>query len=355
MSTLGDELRKRFKSPREAIKALGLDEALLQQDMENLMTTKPTKFANTALHLIAASVRPLLAKDAKIDLGPIVPLLSRANFDKAKVKMALDSALKGKLAKDAEPNMGHVATMLDHIGSMAKPETADESVSEPQHKAMEAAAHGESNLGIPPGVGREFAQADKGKSFDAEPFKAFLKEKGMGDEDIMKACDMMMPKAATDESPEEKAKREEEEKKKAEDAKRATDEAVTKAEEDKKKAEDAMKGMVTKDEMSAAISKAVADQKVADAAKQKALKDVFPIVGDLAMSFDSAEHVYRHVAKMKNVPGHDKITADDLPYFIAMLPKAGARPSSHTETMARDSAGDGFAERHPEVARIQTV
>jgi acyl-CoA synthetase (AMP-forming)/AMP-acid ligase II len=80
---------------------------------------------------------------------------------------------------------------------------------------MEAAAHGSSTLGIPENVGKEFAEADKGKTFDAEPIKALLREKGMGEDDIAKVCDMM-PKPATDESPEAKAKREEDEKKTAE-------------------------------------------------------------------------------------------------------------------------------------------
>jgi hypothetical protein len=40
------------------------------------------------------------------------------------------------------------------------------SVSEPQHRAMEAAAHGHSTLGIPKSVGQDFADADKGKTFN---------------------------------------------------------------------------------------------------------------------------------------------------------------------------------------------
>ena len=36
-----------------------------------------------------------------------------------------------------------------------------------QHRAMAAAAHGKSNLGIPPKVGKEFLKADKGKTFKA--------------------------------------------------------------------------------------------------------------------------------------------------------------------------------------------
>jgi len=39
------------------------------------------------------------------------------------------------------------------------------SVSGPQHRAMEAAAHGHSTLGIPKSVGQDFVNADKGKKF----------------------------------------------------------------------------------------------------------------------------------------------------------------------------------------------
>jgi hypothetical protein len=38
------------------------------------------------------------------------------------------------------------------------------SVSEKQHRAMEAAAHGKSTLHIPKKVGKEFAKADAGRS-----------------------------------------------------------------------------------------------------------------------------------------------------------------------------------------------
>jgi len=37
------------------------------------------------------------------------------------------------------------------------------STSQAQHRAMEAAAHGKSTLGIPKSVGQEFVQADKAK------------------------------------------------------------------------------------------------------------------------------------------------------------------------------------------------
>ena len=51
------------------------------------------------------------------------------------------------------------------------------SVSQAQHNAMEAAAHGKSTLGIPKSVGQDFASADKGKKFPAQHMAAAMKRK----------------------------------------------------------------------------------------------------------------------------------------------------------------------------------
>ena len=50
------------------------------------------------------------------------------------------------------------------------------SVSQKQHNAMEAAAHGQSNLGIPKKVGQEFSAADKGKKMPKKKNKKHLKK-----------------------------------------------------------------------------------------------------------------------------------------------------------------------------------
>jgi hypothetical protein len=49
------------------------------------------------------------------------------------------------------------------------------SVSDKQRRAMQAAAHGKSNLGIPKSVGKEFAAADAHKK--NSPFTLKLKKK----------------------------------------------------------------------------------------------------------------------------------------------------------------------------------
>ena len=372
MATLRDELKRKFGTPQAVLKRLGIDEALLK---EQQMAKAPTKFANTALQLTAAVVGPLLAKDKKIDLMPIFKDLTLKNFDKKKIKIALDSALKGNIAKDAEPNMGHVASMLDHIEHMTKPEVADESVSKEQHNAMEAAAHGTSNIGIPKMVGEEFSKADTGKTFDEEGFKNFLKEKGVADEDIEAACDML-PKnemeggkdnRAADETPEEKEKREREEKdkkatdEKAEEEKRAADKkaADEKAETDRKAAED-RKNMMTKDQVNAFVKAELAANtktvREAERGVRRALLDVKPWVGEMAgdMAFDSATDVHRAAAKILGIDGADKMHADALLPVIKAQPKPNSPRRGAELTMATDEAGDDdFNKRYPGADRIQ--
>jgi hypothetical protein len=337
---LQEALRERFKDPREVLRALGLDEDIL--DKGTSMTAKPTKFANLALQLTAAYVKPLLAKDAKIDLMPVFAGVTRKNFKPAEIKIALDAALKGKLAKDAEPGMGHVAQMLDHIEHMTSPQ-ADESVSQEQHNAMEAAAHGESNLGIPKKVGEEFEKADRGKTFDAEPFKAFLKEKGVSDADINTACDMVFKKTGMDAEGDLKAAEAEGKRDEAELATKEAKDAEMKAAEEKKAAEDKaardaeMKNMVTKDEMTKAVKAAVETERANGRAVAEAREFVRPYVGELAagLALDSAEGVLRHTAKMLKISNAEKINVDGLRAIIELQPKIGARPP------VRDGGADG--------------
>jgi uncharacterized protein len=362
---IADELRKKFKSPREAIAALGLDESLL--DVKRLALDgarkMPTRLEALALRLTARAVNPLLAFDAKVDYSPVFKGLNTGNFKDRKPKIVTDlkALVKGKtLAADAEVNMGHVAKMLDHLEHVAEPKSLDESVSEEQHKAMEAAANGHSNLGIPKDVGKEFSEADKGKTFrDAMP--AFLREKGMSEDDIKHCMDMFpgedeMPENALDESEEEKRKKEAEEKE-AKD-KKAKDEAEAKEKADKEAKDKGMDKMVTKDAMNAAIKEAVTGavdtERKNNVATAEARAFVRPWVGELSMALDSAEKVYRGAASALGVKNAEKINVEGLRAIIELQPKPGAHPS---ERLAQDSAHDsdnssGFYGRFPDAARI---
>jgi hypothetical protein len=300
LTNLGAALREKFKTPGDALKALGLDESLIKATPENLMS-KPTRFA--------------------------------AN--------ALDSALKGKLAKDAD--ISHVTEMLDHLERAKADEGADEAASEPEKKAMEKAASA-----------GDAEEDDKDKAYDAEPFKAFLKEKGVNDADIAKAMDMM-PKSAMD------AEETEEEKK----AKAAKDEEI-KAAADKKahdaaeeiKAKDAeMKDMVKKPAMDAAIVLAVKSAREAERGIRTAIAQVRPYVGELpeTMAFDSGADVKRHALTMLGVENAKTLHADALDAVLAVQQKAGARPVEGAHIAMDAASSKSFVDRFPGSERIRSA
>lgn len=104
--------------------------------------------------------------------------LNNANADTAYLDRSVVSQeeVRDKLSKDAES--GYAGIDPGDTPELPEPEpidttfrvdennddpeaAADKSVSEAQHRAMEAAAHGKSTLGIPESVGKEFVEKDK--------------------------------------------------------------------------------------------------------------------------------------------------------------------------------------------------
>jgi uncharacterized protein len=358
---------------------------------------KPTRLEAIAVRLTARAVNPLLAFDAKVEYGPIFKGLTTKNF-KARKPIIIDELkklVKGKtLAGDAEIGMGHVAKMLDHIEHVAEPKSLDESVSGSQHRAMEAAAHGHSTLGIPKNVGEEFSHADKGAKF-ADALPAFLKEKGMSEDDIKHVMDMYgdeMPDNALDEDDDddgkaEKAADETQVEKNDDDQKEAEDEeseAEDESEEEEaekkakdKKAKDSKtakdkhakdrKGAmdtkhVTEDAMNKAIQSAVASVKKTAAEAAEAREFVRPWVGDLPLALDSADKVMRAAAVALKIEDAEEIHPSALKTIIKMQPRPGTQhaPSGLTfDHMAADSADDeddgGFAKRFPNAVKIKAA
>jgi hypothetical protein len=302
-------------------------DVVVGDSMENLVM-KPTRFAASALFLTSAAIAPLLAMDAKLDVGAFKGLTPK-NFSEKKPGLveSIRKAVDGKLAQDA--SLDGVIELLDAIEGTAK--GGDEAATDPQVEQMEKIAAVEP----PKPAGAGDAAANLGE---------FLKSKGMGDADIKTACDMMPKAAAADEDPEEK-KREEAEKK---------------AEADKAAKDAQMKDMVTKPAMDAAIAAAVegATKSVRETERgiRAALADVKPWVGELpgAMAFDSAADVHRHAATMLGVPDAKTLHADALLPIIKAQPKPGARPVDvGGQRLAMDSAGaKDFSERFPGASRI---
>lgn len=321
-------------------------------------------FVNRTVSAIALAtyLKPRLAMDAKPVgiLAKVFDGITGKNF--VEQRPVIVSRIKANytpmLAKDASlDDVGKVLEMLDkhEVGS------GDESVSSEQHNAMEAAAQGEGTLDIPQNVGKEFADADKGKTFDeAESgLRGFLAEKGMGEDDINTACSLL-PKGepkGTDEFPPKDDKEEEKKEAKGEDEFPPKDDDKDK----EAKAKDAdMKDMVSKPAMDAALKRHGEEIKQQVVASQRAIRtaerEVAPYVGALDMAFDSAEQVYRHALDLLGVPEAKTIHESALPTLLRMQPKAGARPVERSAGLGMDAASvKGFNERFPNAARIGTA
>jgi hypothetical protein len=339
MSALTDALRKKYKTPKEAVLALGLDENLLA--LENETMSKPTRLAAFALHVTAQAVRPLIAMDKNLSLPvDLYKGLTAKNFPAKKaallagVRVAMDGKLRKGLALDASAES--VKTVLDALEGII-PEK-DETVSEEQAKAMETA-------GLVEPVAEEIAEK---KGYDAEPMKAFLREKGMGEDDIKAVCDMLPDTSAMDEFPPKDDDKKDDEK-------------------DKKDPAMDDKDTVTKPAMDAAL-KAQADAfdariKAVRANEQSiraALSEVKAWVGELpaSLAFDSGADVYRHALVMKGVDGAKDMHKDALLPVLRSLPKAGARaPEQIRDTsMGMDASTISKAVKMaPGLEFIQTV
>jgi ADP-ribose pyrophosphatase YjhB (NUDIX family) len=310
------------------------DEALRENDM----AAKATRFGAVALSITAAHVAPLLAMDQKATLPvDLFKGLTSKNYKTGRenllagVRLALDGKLRKGLALDG--SMQNFAKAIDAFNENMSGAGVDEEAPKPEE--MENAAK-VGPLDVP-----EPRKEPGEKGFDAEPFKNFLREKGLGEDDIMKACDMMPKSDITgdaEETPEEKAAREKKEK----DAAAAKD------------AE--MKDMVSKPAMDAAL-KAQASEFQKELAKVRdnergvraAIAEVHPWVGELpaTMAFDTAADVHRHALVMRGVEGAKTLHADALLPILKTLPKNGARPSENQTTnpnpMAMDASAVGKA------------
>lgn len=287
-------------------------DVVVADSMENIMA-KPTRFAALVLGATAAHLSPLIAMDSAVTLpsGAFAELTSK-NFKAKKaallttVRAALTGKLRPGMALDA--SMAGLAKAIDAFEELDK--GVDEEVAKPEE--MESAAKvGPLDIKEPAATTPSSTPA-----FDAEPMKSFLREKGMGEDDIEKVCGLAMPKTATDEDPVEKEKKE----------KAAAAAAADKAAKDS--------AMVDKPAMDAAL-KAQADHFQKELAKVRdnergvraAIAEVHPWTGDLppTMAFDTAADVFRHALIMKGVEGAKDLHPDALQPILRTLPKPGAR------------------------------
>jgi 8-oxo-dGTP pyrophosphatase MutT (NUDIX family) len=280
-----------------------------------------TRMGSVARGALMVALKPKLAQDAKIDISPLLVNLTGKNFKakKPSIVAGLKKLTTGKLATDA--SIDDVIKLVDALEDNEVMEGAD----------------------TDPDSGEE---VDPDASMDAEGggLRDFLKGK-LGEDDYMKACDMLKPGGATDEDDEEakKKKKDEDDKNLAGDVEEAVKEKT--------------KDMVTKKAMDEAIKKAVTDAttSVTKNATEtlEAREAVHPFVGKLPLALDSAVGVYQSALGVLGVEDADKI--NDLGALKAVL-KAQTVPG--TTTMKPKPAMDAAAaksydERFPGAAKIK--
>jgi hypothetical protein len=325
-------------------------DVVVGDSMENVMA-KPTRLGALVLMTTAAHVAPMLAMDSGGVTLPkdLFSKLTTKNFSENKkallsgVKAAIEGKLRKGLAFDA--SWQGLAKAVDAFENLENEKGGVDA--ENPEEAENAEKVGP--LDIPQPEKKDFP-GKSGSGFDAEPMKAFLREKGMGEDDIAKVCDMMpaewrKPEGAdADETDEEKAAR-------------LKKEAASK--------DDGAKDMVSKPAMDAALkatAEAVTKQvRETERGIRVALHEIKPWVGELAptLAFDSAEGVYRHALGMLNVDGAKTLHADALLPVLKAQTKPGAKKSEITDggsSLAMDASAHAKAVKYaPGLEHIENL
>jgi uncharacterized protein len=269
---------------------------IIRQGAEMKFNTKklsrPALMVGTALR---THLHPKMAADAKFDLTPIVAKVTAKTWktDKAKLQTALDAALKGKLAVDAD--ISDVISMLDRL---------DECV-----------------------------------------------EEGGTDEDLEEAMD------EDDETPEEReerlAKRAKD--KGAKDGDK--DEPPLKAGVPPTEEKSPKKDEITKGAMDAAIAAAVKATEKSTIARLNAIHEAHDVVaasaaGKIALACDSAEAVYKAGL---DVLGIDVAGVHPSAYraILVAQPKPGDAPAKQARIATDAASTDRFNKLFPDAPRVK--
>lgn len=337
MSALIDALRRKFKTPKDVLIALGLDAALVgdaaitgDNKEGSMAKTKLSPRGLVAKGALMTYLAPRLAQDAKVDLTAVLAGVTAKNFTERSptIVTALTAATKGKLAQDAD--LEDVAEMLEAVARIQendddetriREETGTDTPGDPD------TGGGEDGVELPPHA------------------QEFLKTK-MSDEDFVRFCEMLGTAKEPDpdaETPEQKMEREK-------------IEAATAADKVARDAEEKEKDMKA---MDAKIAAAVAGERANQRAIQTAIETVRPFVGALpkAMACDSADEVYKEALTMLGVADVAKIHPSAYPaLLVAQRAKTGAGSNPRLAHDARPPAGlPSFNDMFPGTANIRSL
>lgn len=297
----------------------------------SMSKAQPQVLSRQAVAVLGALIpflKPRLALDAKPNFYPVLAPITGKNFkaQKPTIATALRAAItKDMMAKDA--SLDDVEKVLDMLDGHDIQEGAD----------------------ADPATGLPMASPLPVKdpaAMDDDPvakIKAWLKGK-LSDEQLAE-LEAMTAAGATDEPPPFK------------DMPKVG--GAKDAEPDKDKDKEKDKDMVDKPAMDAAIKVAVDAATSAAIKTQKEIRDaeraVRPYVGELAMSFDSAETVLRAALKTMGVKGHDTIHASALQAVLEMQPLPNVRRPRDV-ALAQDAASaKSFTDRFPGTQNIRVL
>ena len=298
---------------------------------------RPNRLQYLLVTRAARIFNPQLATDAQVDYGTLFKGVNSRNLPGRRTTILKDAArmLRGKtITEDASlESLAHLLDMFEHV---KEPKSLDESVSEPQHNAMAAAAGGQSNLGIPKEVGEEFMKKDDEDEDEEDAHDEDEEDRDEEDE---------APENALDVEPEEEDPEGEGED--PEEREEAHDEDEEHEDEDEQ---------VTKGAMDEAIHMAVESAVMAERkrgqAASRAREFVRPYVGELPMGLDSGEEILRSAALALNIDGAARVHPSALKTLIQVCGRpAGAHASESAARLAHDSIVDGL-ELFPEARRI---
>lgn len=291
-----------------------------------------TRKASLLQGAVATAVLPLLAKDSKLRLNPILAKVTAKSLatDHKAVALAIHKHVEPLLAKDKKLSLDDVEQMADLLNKYDDdaPEkgTKDAAETDPSTGMPMApstmdeggsAAEFLASVLTPEQMAQYQALMNGGASDEPPPFKG-KPEVGKG------------PSGAKDEDPDDKDKKDDEDEDKM--GKDAVNKLVAQA------AKDATE----------AAKKHASDLRAAE-------RQVAPYVGELAMTFDSAEELRRHVLKISGIKNHDKVPAEALADMVDMLPKPDAR-KPRDPAVALDAASvKDFATRYPHANRINVI
>ena len=242
---------------------------------------------------LSVYLRPKLAQDAKVDLAPVLAGVTGKNWatSKPKIKTALDKAVKGKLATDAD--LSDILDMLDQLEEM------------PDEDVAAAAVDAK-----PDDQGENESDEDYAKRKKAEADKDAAKDKGAKD------------KGAKDADPEPKV------------SKSAMDAAIAAASD-------------------AAARNAEASTIARLNAIRAAEREVQPYVGNLAVAMDSAAAVYHFALESMGVDAKAVTDVNALRLVLNAQPKPGEQRAPATVSVAMDAAAaKAHAARFPNANRL---